>query len=405
MHIVAIEGFAGSDVSRFPHARVGLGQLGRLLASFEQAGVRDLVIAGAMQRPNLLQLKIDFGFLRHLPTILSLTRGGDDSVLRRVVTFFEAQGFRVLGAGEVAPGLLAPEGMLGRIEATAGQGRAMQRAARLIRDLGPFDVGQAVVAGEGGIIAVEGVRGTDAMLGDLGPGAAGAGRATGAVLVKLAKPGQELRVDLPTIGPQTVRRAEAAGLAGIAVGAARAIVLERQRVIAEADAAGLFAMGLQPDGGTPRYLPEAPEAPLRLFGRRAPTPADRRDVVIGRQLMPVLRQHGAGHAALVAREHVLAIATGRPVAELLAQSGRPPSWGRQVLRSRLGVVLIDAGASDAHEVLTADLFRGALQSRVAGIVWLGRLPPGERRAEIEAWAGEAGVFLMGEADASEGSGP
>lgn len=403
VHIVAIEGFASGDVARFPHERVKLGQLGQLLASFERAGARELVIAGAMQRPDLLGLRIDWGFVRNLGTILSLTRGGDDSVLRRVIRFFEGQGFRVVGAGDVAPGLLAPEGMLGGQPPSSQHEAAIEQAARLIRMLGPFDVGQAAVATDRGIVAVEGARGTDAMLGDLGPGGLGAGLGQGGVLVKLAKPDQEMRIDLPTIGPETVRRAAAAGLAGIAVGAGRTIVLERARVIEATDAAGLFVAGLA-DAATPITGGTSaiqPMSALGIFGRRAPTPADRRDIAIGRSLMSRLEAEGAGNAALVSREHVLAISGAMPLATFLQAQGRPASWGRRTLRGRLGVLLLRPDAKSAAHVagmseLDADLFRAALQAGIAGLVVLGSLPAGPRRAEIEGWAGEAGLFLMAE---------
>jgi DUF1009 family protein len=190
-----------------------------------------------MQRPNLVGLRIDWGFVRNLPTVFALTRGGDDSVLRRVVRFFESHGFKVIGPSDVAPDLLAPVGLMSVRAPSPANDAALRRAAALIADLGRFDIGQGVVADADGIIAVEGVRGTDAMLRDLGPGGIADGRGRGGVLVKLAKPGQEMRIDLPTIGPETVRGAAAAGLAGIAVGAGAAIVLERRDVAEAADRA------------------------------------------------------------------------------------------------------------------------------------------------------------------------
>ena len=403
IHIVAIDGFASPEVTRFPHETVSLGQLGRMLASFKRAGVAEMVIAGAMQRPNLLRLKVDWGFFRHLPKVLALTKGGDDSVLRRVIRFFEGEGLTVVGAGDVAPELLAPAGAIAARPPSLAQGEAMARAARLIAALGRYDMGQGVVAGPDGIVAVEGTRGTDAMLRDLGPGGVNEGLGRGAVLVKLAKPGQEMRIDLPTIGPETVRRADAAGLAGIGVGAGAAIVLERARLASEADAAGLFVIGLDAASvGASEAEPTAGIAPgeagldvavkLQVVARRAPTPADRRDIAIGRQLMGVVRAHGAGRAAIVSREHVLAVSGRLPLPAFVAAQGRPASWGRRAVRGRLGVVVVDG--SDLDQVLDAALFRAAMQSGIAGLVLLGPLPEGDRRREIVAWADEAGVFLM-----------
>ncbi len=397
VHIVAIDGFAGEAVTRFSHEHVNLGQLGRILASFERAGVREIVIAGAMQRPSLLGLRIDWGFVRNLPAILTLTRGGDDSVLRRVVRFFEEQGLTVLGASDVAPGLLAPLGSLSAAGAGETDLRAIARAANLIGDLGRFDIGQGVVANPEGIVAVEGVRGTDAMLRDLGEGGAGAGAGRGGVLVKLAKPGQEMRVDLPTIGPETVRLANMAGLAGIAIGAGGAIVLERERVAEAADAVGLFVVGIAPPI-VARPDPAPIEAPvLRVAGRRAPTPSERRDIVIGRGLADVLRVHGGGRASILSREHVLAVSGSFPLPAFIAAQGRASTWGRGSWSGRRGVLVVDTdanGTEPPEKVLDRDLFKAALDNALAGIVVLAPLPDGERRDEIVGWANEAGVFLM-----------
>ena len=408
VHIVAIDGFASEAVARFPHERVSLGQVGRILASFQRADVAEIVIAGAMVRPNLLTLRIDWGFVKSLPTVLALTKGGDDSVLRRIVRFFEGHGLAVVGAGEVAPALLAPAGAMTQAAPSSEAHRALARGAALIAALGPFDIGQGVVAADDGVIAVEGVRGTDAMLRDLGPDGVGEGLARGGVLVKLAKPGQEMRIDLPTIGPETVRKATAAGLAGIAVGAGAAIVLGRAEVAASGDAAGLFVVGLEIGGGRPGGAPppdqQAPvptpaERPLVVAARRAPTPADRRDIGIGRRLMAVLREHDAGIGAIVSREHVLAVSARLPLPAVVRAQGRPASWGRRALRGRLGVLVVDGGrtsAPSAAELLTAPLFRAALQCGLAGVVLLGELPGGEAGEAIRAWADEAGVFLMAE---------
>jgi DUF1009 family protein len=411
VHVVAIDGFAGEWVKRFSHEQVSIGEVGRILASFRRAGVREIVIAGAMQRPNLLKIKIDSGFVLNLPTVLALTKGGDDSVLRRIVRFFEGHGLTVVGAGDVAPELLAPTGTLTKAPPSAEARLALERAAALIRALGPFDIGQGVVASHAGIIAVEGLRGTDAMLRDLGPDGVGEGLGAGGVLVKLAKPGQEMRIDLPTVGPETVRKAKAAGLAGLAIGAGAAIVLERPRLVAEAEAAGLFVVGLedQPARATPSVqvgagpidaTPGATTTPfLRVAARRAPTPGDRRDIGIGRDLVGVLRQHGAGPGVIVAREHVLAVSGQLPLAPFVAAQGRSASWGWRALKRRIGVLVVDVaslGREKTVQALDAPLLRACMESGLAGIVLLGPLPEGEHGEQVQAWANEARLFLMAE---------
>lgn len=405
VHVVAIEGFAGPEVAGFPHDWVSLGQVEHILGAFRRAGCRELVIAGAMQRPDLLRLRLDLGFFRHLPTVLRLTRGGDDSVLRRVVRFFEGQGFVVRGAGEIAPQLLAPAGDIGRVRADAGHRDATRRASNLVAALAAFDVGQAVVATVDGIVAVEGVRGTDAMLGDLGPGGAGDGLARGGVLVKLAKPGQEMRVDLPTIGPATVSRAQAAGLAGIAVEANGAIVLDRPAVRAAADAAGLFVTGIASAHAAvaaDALPPPASIVPLAVISRRAPTPAERRDIALARRLLPVLAREGAGHAAVVAREHVLAVGGRLPVEALIRPLGGRSHWGLRLLKGRIGILALDLAPDRRQgravaDVLGVALWRAAREAGLAGVVCCGSAVPPEDREAIVGWANEAKLFLMAEA--------
>ena len=403
VHIIAIEGHADAEVAAFPHEWINVGRIGRILASFREAGCRELVIAGAIERPNLLRLRIDRGFVRHLPTLLAMTRGGDDSVLRRVVRFFENSGFVVRGAAELAPDLMATVGPIGKHRPSGQQWAAIARAERLIRALGPFDVGQGAVVTSDKVIAIEGVRGTDAMLSDLGPDGCGAGLGRGAVLVKLAKPGQEMRVDLPTIGPTTLERAAAAGLAGIAVGAGGGIVLDRPSLMARADAAGLFVTGIEGAPACARPKPAiayGAAAPLTLLGRTAPTPSDRRDLGVARRLLPILGAEGAGYATVVAGEHVLAVSGALPVEKLIAPLAARSLWGLRALRGRTGTLGLDLQAiplpEDRARHLGIDLFRAAKEARLAGIGVFGAAIPESAKADAIAWANEAGLFLMSE---------
>lgn len=404
-HIIAIEGFAAPEVAGFSHEWVNLGQLGRILAGLRRAGCRDLVIIGALERPDLWRLRFDFGALRRLGTLLRLTRGGDDSVLRRVVRFFEAEGFAVRGIGEVAPHLLARPGVWGSTAPSAPQSAMVERAARLITALGPFDVGQGVVADAAGIIAIEGVRGTDAMLRSLELAGPADERSRGGVLVKLAKPDQEMRVDLPTIGPDTVAVAREAGLSGIAVGAGAAVVIDLPEIILAADVADIFLAGIErpslasPDNPSPAAdaVPADMSAVLAVLSRRAPTPADRRDIAVGRRLLPVLRAHGAGLAAVIAREHVLAIAGALPVDRIVSGLGRNASWGRRTFKGQIGVLVFDirqTGSEVSPALPGLAVFRALVEAGLAGLVCLGGPLPEAHRSELVGWANDARVFLM-----------
>jgi DUF1009 family protein len=244
VHILGIRGEAESSIARYPHTWLKWGEVGRLFATLESQGCHDLVIAGAVTRPDLANVRFDFGAIRNLPFLLSLGIGGDDQVLSSIVRFLEGKGYRVRGAGEVAPELLAGEGALGAKGPSAEQRADIDMAFRVVEALGRLDVGQGAVVAKGRVIAVEAAEGTDAMLarcGDIRQDRRRRDRE--GVLVKAPKPGQEERVDMPAIGPDTVRNAAEAGLAGIAVAAGRVLIAERDATIAAADEHGLFLWG------------------------------------------------------------------------------------------------------------------------------------------------------------------
>jgi DUF1009 family protein len=239
--VVAFEGQADpATTDGVPHGWAALGAAGRVLELLRDAGVREIVLAGAIRRPSLLSLKPDVKGAQMLARI-GLRALGDDGLLRAVIAELEREGFRVIGAQDVLGSLPAPVGQLGRIVPNAQARADIARGVEVARALGAVDVGQAVVVQHGIVLGVEAVEGTDALL-----ARAGALRreGPGGVLVKLAKPAQDQRVDLPTLGVITVEKAAAAGLVGIAVEAGVTLVLDRDRVVAAADAAGLFVEGL-----------------------------------------------------------------------------------------------------------------------------------------------------------------
>lgn len=252
IHIVGLKGEIAPGVERFPHTLIELGEIGAMLAAIKASGARELVIIGSLKRPDIKALRFDFGAVWNLPTILSLMTGGDDTLLTNVVRFFEGKGLTVRGAHEVAPDLAAPQGPLGSVAAGADARADIARGFAVVEALGPYDVGQAVVVTRGHVIAVEAAEGTDGMLERAASlrqwGRARSGK-RGGVLVKRPKPGQELRVDMPVIGPRTVELAAEAGLAGIAIEAGHVLVASRSEVIARADAAKLFVVGIAPSAG------------------------------------------------------------------------------------------------------------------------------------------------------------
>jgi DUF1009 family protein len=246
VHILGIRGEADTKIERFPHTWLKWGEVGKLFATLDDLGCQDLVIIGSVTRPDLANVRFDFGAIKNLPFLLSLGVGGDDHVLSSVVRFLEGKGYLVRGAGEVAPELLAGEGQLGARAPSQEDLADINTGFRVVAALGRLDVGQAAVVVKGRVLAVEAAEGTDAMIArcaSLRKGAGGKRRGLSGVLVKAPKPGQEERVDLPTIGPDTVERAVHAGLAGIAIAAGGVLIANREATLAAADELGLFIFG------------------------------------------------------------------------------------------------------------------------------------------------------------------
>lgn len=224
-----------------------LGQLGRLLEDLRRREITDLVLIGSLPRPSFGALRPETSTLKYLPHFARAFRGGDDHLLRGVVTFFEGQGFTVHGPADVAPQMTAPPGPLGRKAATPAQKELMTRGFQLLAALSPFDVGQAAVLADHRVVAIEAAEGTDAMIrrvADLvASGRLRLAKGDG-VLVKAPKDGQDLRVDMPAIGAETLRNVAAAGLSGIGLRAGCVLVGDAAGLGKLADQSGLFVEGV-----------------------------------------------------------------------------------------------------------------------------------------------------------------
>ncbi|EWY42150.1 hypothetical protein N825_19810 [Skermanella stibiiresistens SB22] len=239
--VLGLEGHAERDNPALPvdlWSRLGAG--GAMLDALRRAEVRDIVLAGRVRRPSLLELKPDW-YATRLFARIGARALGDDGLLRAVTTELEKEGFRVVASQDVLRDLLTPTGHLGAHGPDEQAEVDIARGIDVIRALGGLDVGQAVIVQQGLVLGVEAVEGTDALIDRCatlrrdGPGG---------VLVKISKPGQDTRFDLPTIGKATIERCAAAGLRGIALESGKSITLDREAVIATADARGMFVVGL-----------------------------------------------------------------------------------------------------------------------------------------------------------------
>ncbi len=239
-HVIALEGHADPKVvGDAPAEWIRLGQAGRGVDVLRAQGCSELVMIGPVRRPGLRELTPDLWSARFLAKV-GFKALGDDGILRALAGALAEEGFRIVGIDTILADCLAPAGTYGRLEPDSQALADIERGREVAKALGALDVGQAVVVQQGLVLGVEAIEGTDRLLarcGDLrreGPGG---------VLVKVRKPDQDRRLDLPTIGLATVRNAAAAGLRGIAVEAGGALVLGREAVAAEADDLGLFVVG------------------------------------------------------------------------------------------------------------------------------------------------------------------
>lgn len=236
----------GAGIERHRHHWVYVGQIGKFLRLARAEGCRDVVFIGALVRPRIWQTRPDLVGLSFLPKVLAAYRGGDNHLLSGMGKLLEDEGLRLLGAHEVAPEILAPDGVLGGTRPPPHVGADIAFGFEYLHAAGPFDVGQAVIVADKHVLAVEAAEGTDAMLERVAQlRASGRVRArSGGVLVKAPKPTQDRRFDLPSLGPNTVEGASRAGLAGIAVVAGETVVAEPEALVTAADRARIFVIGV-----------------------------------------------------------------------------------------------------------------------------------------------------------------
>jgi UDP-2,3-diacylglucosamine hydrolase len=250
IYIVALLGSVTEDwTNAFQHEFLSPGEPGRIIRAFKTRGVQDVLLCGKVDRPKFNELKLDAKGMLLLPKAIAAAKQGDDALLRFIVGICEDEGLTALSVAQAAPALVAEQGPLGRLMPDSEQRSDIARGFEIVRALGTLDVGQAAVVCDGLALAVEAAEGTDAMLGrigDLRESLRGTPDKKRGVLVKALKPLQDAKTDMPVVGVATVRNAHAVHLAGIAVEAGKALILDKAAVAAEADQLGLFVTGIAP---------------------------------------------------------------------------------------------------------------------------------------------------------------
>ncbi len=242
--VLAIEGNADKNLidESIPHQWIRIGQAGTGFKRFHEEKVEDVVMIGTIRRPSFFDLVPDFRTAAFFAKI-GMKSIGDDGILRALVKEIESEGMLVKGVHEVLPEILVKEGIMGKHKPDKQAIEDIKRGIEVAETLGRLDVGQAVVVQQGLVLGVEGIEGTDELIRRCGEYRR---KGDGGVLVKLRKPQQDMRIDLPTIGPRSVYRAKESGLRGIAVHAGNGLIVDEEETIKAADKEGLFIIGVNP---------------------------------------------------------------------------------------------------------------------------------------------------------------
>lgn len=244
--VIRLAGFADPHLAHYPGIDAGMAEIGKIMSAMKKADCKAVCLAGTVNRPDFKTLKPDLKGAMVLPGIIAAATKGDDALLRKILSLFEAEGYAVEGADDILGGETLPAGALGKVQPTDEQLADLRKALFVAGKTGELDIGQGAVVCDGLVLAVEAQEGTDAMLmrvaglpGDL----RGSATARKGALGKAPKPIQDLRVDMPVMGARTIEMAAAAGLAGVGGVTGKLIVMDRASLIEAADRLGLYVWG------------------------------------------------------------------------------------------------------------------------------------------------------------------
>ncbi len=241
--VIALEGAADAETIEAAGDTVQwvrLGAIGKMIELLRENRAEEIVLAGKVARPKISALRPDLKGARLLARVGTQLVTGDNDLVNNIIQFVEEEGFRVIGADQVMNELVAPEGLIGSIYPDKRAQADIEFGARIAREIGALDIGQAVVVQNHTVLGVEAVEGTDQLIERCAHLKL---EERGGVLVKVKKPQQDARVDLPTIGVATIERLAASGLAGLAVEAGATLILDRRELARRADQLGVFIIG------------------------------------------------------------------------------------------------------------------------------------------------------------------
>ncbi|HVZ68583.1 MAG TPA: UDP-2,3-diacylglucosamine diphosphatase LpxI [Rhizomicrobium sp.] len=246
--VVSLTGRNDDWTMQFPRETVSLGEIGKTLRALSSNDCNEVIFAGRVDRPRLSDVRLDAKGAKLMPRVAAAAMKGDDALLRAIVEIFEREGHRVVSIAEAAPSLVVRKGNVGKHEPSGDSMKDIAKGFEVVARLGELDIGQAAAVCDGLVLAVEAAEGTDRMLkrvAELPERLRGTPAKRRGVLVKAPKPIQDRKTDLPVIGVETVRNVAAAGLAGIALEADGALIVDRDHVVRAANSANIFIAGIE----------------------------------------------------------------------------------------------------------------------------------------------------------------
>lgn len=249
--IIAFRGFADTDIKRRADRVMDLLDVKGIMACLQEWRPEAVVLAGAVRRPKASALLGSYSLFYNMQELKHIVARGDDNLLRGAITLLEENGFRVIGAHEIVPEIMSAEGIFGAKQPEEADFRSIHLGLSVLNSLSHYDIGQGVVVSGQRVLAIEGPEGTDQMLHRVASlqekrlFSNTSSPSQGGALVKTAKIQQDLRIDMPVIGPKTVREAAKASLSGIAIGAGRTLVLKYEETIREADRLNIYLLGIR----------------------------------------------------------------------------------------------------------------------------------------------------------------
>lgn len=244
--LFGLMGEADPAIEAHPHYWLKWGEIGRMFKLFEHHSIKHLLCIGSVtKRPDFKSIRLDLGAVKMLPEILRImSSGGDEGVLGGVAAVMERRGIVLLSVPDVTPELVVGPSFSVNSSLAGPLEEDIALAAKAALMVGTLDAGQGAVVADGRILALEGPEGTDQMLARV-QAIAEQKRArwkfgSCGILLKRARPGQDLRFDMPTIGPRTLKGVKAAGLAGIVCAEGEVLCAGQAKVLEQAHDAKLF---------------------------------------------------------------------------------------------------------------------------------------------------------------------